>query len=374
MDIFKKDDLNIGETEEIKRKKALIRKSRITSIVSIVACMVAFVVVMAASVGLYIWVDEGIQENAATIANLDAQEANDASATYTQAEMEAKAALLAKEEKQKLLDQLAEGLNSGNTMVETLRPLYEDDLVVVSSGKFHFVPISDKIKKHDYKTENLLISGNEVVYAENGQQISHKGIDVSKYNGAIDWSKVAADGVEFAFIRVGIRGYGAEGRLVADEGFEENIENALSNGIKVGVYFFTQATTEEEAKEEAAFVTELIAPYKIPCPVVVDVEKIDDSEARMNKISVEERTKMVKIFCDEIEKAGYESMIYYNMEMASLMLDLEQLEDYDKWLAYYNKDIYFPYDFKVWQYSDKGRVDGINGDVDLNIAFENIWK
>ena len=85
--------------------------------------------VMAASVALYIWVDEGIQENAATIANLDAQEANDASATYTQAEMEAKAALLAEEEKQKLLDQLAEGLNSGNTMVETLRPLYKDDIV-----------------------------------------------------------------------------------------------------------------------------------------------------------------------------------------------------------------------------------------------------
>lgn len=374
MAIFSKNDLNIGDSAEVKRRKALIRKNKMTSIVSIVGCMVAFIVVMAASVALYIWVDEGIQENAASIANLDAQETNDASATYTQAEMEAKAALLAEEEKQKLLDQLAEGLNSGSTMVETLRPLYKDDIVVVSSGKFHFVPISDKLKKHNYKTENLMVSGDEIVYTENGQATSYKGIDVSKYNGAIDWSKVAADGVEFAFIRVGIRGYGAEGRLVEDEGFEENVENALSNGIKVGVYFFSQATTVEEAIEEAEFVKQIIAPYKIECPVVFDVEKVADSEGRMNKISVEERTQMAITFCEEIEKAGYTPMIYYNMEMAALMLDLEQLEEYDKWFAYYNKDIYFPYDFKIWQYTDKGKVAGIETDVDLNIAFEKIWE
>ena len=374
MAIFSKNDLNIGDSAEVKRRKALIRKNKMTSIVSIVGCMVAFIVVMAASVALYIWVDEGIQENVASIANLDAQETNDASATYTQAEMEAKAALLAEEEKQKLLDQLAEGLNSGSTMVETLRPLYKDDIVVVSSGKFHFVPISDKLKKHNYKTENLMVSGDEIVYTENGQATSYKGIDVSKYNGAIDWSKVAADGVEFAFIRVGIRGYGAEGRLVEDEGFEENVENALSNGIKVGVYFFSQATTVEEAIEEAEFVKQIIAPYKIECPVVFDVEKVADSEGRMNKISVEERTQMAITFCEEIEKAGYKPMIYYNMEMAALMLDLEQLEEYDKWFAYYNKDIYFPYDFKIWQYTDKGKVAGIETDVDLNIAFEKIWE
>lgn len=374
MALFNKSDLNLGDSVVEKRRKALIRKNRMTSIISIVGCMVAFIVVMAASVALYIWVDEGIQENAATIANLDAQETNDASATYTQAEMEAKAALLAEEEKQKLLDQLAEGLNSGNTMVETLRPLYKDDIVVVSSGKFHFVPISDKLKKHDYKTENLMISGDEIVYTENGQVISHKGIDVSKHNGAIDWSQVAADGIEFAFIRVGIRGYGAEGRLVEDEGFEENVESALANGLKVGVYFFSQATTVEEAVEEAEFVKQIIAPYKIECPVVFDVEKIADSEARMNKISVEDRTRMAITFCNEIEKAGYKSMIYYNMEMAALMLDLEQLEDYDKWFAYYNQDIYFPYDFKIWQYTDKGKVAGIDSDVDLNIAFEKIWE
>lgn len=374
-------NLNIDslEAEEKKRRQARVRKNKIVSALSVVGCMLVFILVMAASVGLYIWVDEGIQENAATISNLDAQEANDPTALYTQAEMEEKAALLAEEKTQEamneLLDKLAEGLNSGQTMVETLRPLYPDDLVVVSGGKFNFIPISDTLKKHSYTTENLQIAEDgQISYVENGKVKSYKGIDVSKYNGTIDWEQVAADGVEFAFIRVGIRGYGAEGRLVEDEGFEGNVESALTAGLKVGVYFFSQATTVEEAIEEAEFVKGIIAPYRIECPVVFDVEKINDSEARMNKISVEERTQMAITFCEEMEKAGYKPMIYYNMEMATMMLDLEQLEDYDKWFAYYNQDIYFPYDFKIWQYTDKGSVAGVEGDVDLNIAFEKIWE
>jgi len=367
MELFERDDFEIDEFAAGNRREKNRRKSRRTSVLFMVGCALAFIVVMALCILLYIRVDEGHQEDEETMAN------SEITIMYTQEEMEEKAALLAEEEKQKLLDRLAESLNSGNTVVETLRTLYTDDIVVASDGKYHFIPIKESLKKHNYSTENLLISGQEVAYAENGQTISCKGIDVSKYNGVIDWSQVAADGVEFAFIRVGIRGYGS-GKLVEDEGFEENVESALSNGIKVGVYFFTQATTVEEAREEAEFVKQIIAPYKIECPVVLDVEKVADSEARMNKISKEERTRVVKTFCEEIEKAGYKPMIYHNMEMAVLMLELELLEEYDKWFAYYNKDIYYPYDFKIWQYSDKGRVAGIDGDVDLNIAFEQIWE
>ena len=373
MAILERKDVHIGDLDRQERRRTIRRKNQMNSLVFVVACIAAFAVLLAGAIALYMWVNKEDQASHEAV-NLENQQVSETVRMYTQEEMEAHAALLAEAEKQKLLDQLAEELNSGNTMVQTLRSLYDDHIVVASSGKYHFVPITDAYKKHNYRTENIVISGKELSYVENGQQISHKGIDVSKYNGTIDWSKVAADGVEFAFIRVGIRGYGAEGRLVADEGFEINIENALKNGIKVGVYFFTQATTEDEAREEAAFVADLIAPYKIQCPVVVDVEKIDDSEARMNKISAEERTKMVKIFCQEIEKAGYHSMIYFNMEMAAVMLDLAQLEEYDKWFAYYNKDIYYPYEFKVWQYSDKGTVDGIDGQVDMNISFGEIWK
>ena len=333
MAILDRNDVYIDDSPSMERRKQIRRKNQMTSIAFLAACIAAFVVLIAGVVALFMWVkkDEHIAQEVVT----DSVDQSEVVKMYTQAEMEAKAALLAAEEKQKFLDQMAAELNSGNTMVQTLRSLYEDHLVVASSGKYHFVPITDALKQNDYQTENLVITDKEISYVENGQQISHKGIDVSKYNGEIDWSKVAADGVEFAFIRVGIRGYGAEGRLVADEGFEANIENALKNGIKVGVYFFTQATTEDEAREEAAFVAELIAPYKIQCPVVVDVEKIDDSEARMNKITPEERTQMVKIFCQEIEKAGYHPMIYMNLEMAALMLELDQLEEYDKWFATY---------------------------------------
>lgn len=360
------DILNIDKNSD-GRKKNRLKKDRTTAVMVAAGCVAACALILAVSIGLYKWVTEDSSREAA---NLETPEV----IMYTQEEMEERAAQLAEEKTQELLEQLAEGVNSGQSLVETLRPLYKDKLVVVSSGKYHFVPISDTLKKHSFTNENLQKTPNgELTYVQDGQVITHKGIDVSKYNGVVDWSKVAEDGVEFAFIRAGIRGYGS-GKLVEDEGFEENVESAIKSGIKVGVYFFTQAVTPEEAVEEAQFVKQLIAPYRIECPIVIDVEKVGDSEARMNKISVDERTKAVVAFCQEIQKDGYQPMIYYNMEMAAMMLDLEQLEEYDKWFAYYNKDFYFPYDFKIWQYSDKGRVNGVDGDVDLNIAFEKVWE
>jgi len=362
-------DFDQLDTEPVginRKKKKLVKNPKMIGMIA-VGCVAACALILALGIGLYKWVTEE-REAAEEAVDMDVP------IMYTQEEMEEKAALLAEEKTKELLDQLAQGVNSGQTLVETLRPLYKDKLVVASSGKYHFVPISDTLKKHNLTNENLQKAPNgELTYVQDGKVITHKGIDVSKYNGAVDWSQVAADGVEFAFIRAGIRGYGS-GKLVEDEGFEENVESAITNGIKVGVYFFSQAITPEEAVEEAQFVKQLIAPYRIECPIVIDVEKVSDSQARMNKISVEERTNAVKAFCEEIEKDGYEPMIYYNMEMAALMLDLEQLETYDKWFAYYNQDIYFPYEFKIWQYSDKGRVNGVEGNVDLNIAFEKIWE
>ena len=202
-----------------------------------------------------------------------------------------------------------------------------------------------------------------------GQVVSHKGIDVSKHQGNIDWTKVAADGVEFAFIRVGLRGYGTEGKLVEDEYFEQNIKGALQAGIKVGVYFYSQAITDAELLEEANLVLEKIKPYNVELPIVYDVEKVSGGKGRANDLSVEDRTRLTALFCQTVQDAGYKPMIYHNMEMATLMLDLGQLEQYDKWFAYYNDDLYYPYAYKVWQYTEKGAVDGINEEVDLNIWF-----
>lgn len=273
-----------------------------------------------------------------------------------------------------ILGGIKQSLQNGESVVETLRMFYPDDLVLVSGGKYHFVPVNPALKKNNYDEAclNRLESG-EMQYVEDGVVTSHKGIDVSSHQGDIDWQKVAEDGVEFAFLRAVYRGYGT-GKLVEDAKFEENIEGALNAGIKVGVYVYSQAITEEELLEEANLVLNKIAPYKIECPVVFDVEMVSGADGRMNGLSAEERTNLVTLFCETVKNAGYRPMIYHNMEMGALKVNLQALEDYDKWFAYYNPNFYYPYEYDVWQYSEKGRVNGIEGNVDLNISFVPLWE
>lgn len=300
------------------------------------------------------------------------------SKTYTREELDSKfdqGLILGAEQKEsEILGSIRQRLLEGVSVVETLRSVYPDELVLVSGGKYHFVPINEKLKMNSYEESGLnLLDNGELEYVENGEVVTYKGIDVSKHQGSIDWQKVAADGVEFAFIRVALRGYGT-GKLVEDEYFEQNITGALSAGIKVGVYVYSQAINEAELLEEADLVLRKIAPYKVECPVVYDVEMVSGGDGRMNNLSVEERTRLTKLFCETIQNAGYKPMIYHNMEMGALRIQLEELEEYDKWFAYYNKNFYYPYDYKVWQYSDKGIVNGIQGNVDLNISFVPLWE
>ena len=345
-------------------------------------CLLVLVLVTYVAGILYSWIDSKFQDNAndlaaAAEAGGQTESAAEAARTYTQEEVDALIAEAKQqaedEEENKILSGIRDGLTSGTTMVETLRPYYPNELVVVSNGTFNFVPIRDDLQKNDYVLENLnILEDGEVQYMQDGQVVSHKGIDVSKHQGNIDWTKVAADGVEFAFIRVGLRGYGTEGKLVEDEYFEQNIKGALQAGIKVGVYFYSQAITDAELLEEANLVLEKIKPYNVELPIVYDVEKVSGGKGRANDLSVEERTRLTALFCQTVQDAGYKPMIYHNMEMATLMLDLGQLEQYDKWFAYYNDDLYYPYAYKVWQYSEKGAVDGINEEVDLNIWFGDL--
>lgn len=369
--------------EKRKKKK---KNNTIATILVMFFCVLVLVVVTYLAGMLYMWIDKEFQQSANDIAAAVEQSEREASATvyYTQEEVDAKveaavisAETAAKEETtNEILNGIKEALSGGDTtMVETLRPYYKDELVVVSNGKFNFVPIQKNLKMHDHKEENLqILESGEIQYVLDGQVVSHKGIDVSKHQGKIDWKAVAEDGVEFAFIRVGNRGYGSEGKLLEDERFEDNVEGALEAGIKVGVYFYTQAVNEDELLEEVNLILKKIAPYKIECPVVLDVEKVSGDNGRMNALSPEERTNLTKLFCDSIADAGYKPMLYYNMEMGALMLNVEELEAYDKWLAYYNPDFYYPYDYKIWQYSQAGHVNGIDGEVDLNISFGPIWE
>lgn len=362
-------------------------KRRKMQVLAILICLVILVAVMYGGLTLYTMFQEQVQETGSgNVSGLDLDEngniidAVSNSVVYSQEELDAKVAeaivKAQSEGMEEVLDAIVESMSEGKTPLETVKSLFPDHIVVASGGRYHFVPINYDLAQNQLLTENLnILDSGEIQYMLDGEVISHRGIDVSRFQEAIDWSKVAGDGVEFAFIRVGYRGYGSAGRLVEDEYFEANMNGALEAGIKVGVYFYSQAITEEEAVEEANFVLERIAPYNVECPVVFDVERVTaDEDARMNNITLEERTYVTKIFCQTIENAGYKPMIYHNTEMGALMLDLTELEEYDKWFAAYTNTLYYPYEYKVWQYSDSGRVPGIKGKVDLNICFAPLWE
>lgn len=251
-----------------------------------------------------------------------------------------------------------------------LREFFPENLIYYDEKAYVFAPVLEAVKKHSLKSENFRMNDNgEMEYVENGTVISHKGIDVSKYQGEIDWNKVRADGVEYAFIRLGLRGY-ESGKLVLDEYFEQNMRGANESGVKAGVYFFTQAVTEEEAREEAAFVIENLADFDVPYPVVFDVEMIVGSKGRANTLTQTERTDICIAFCEVIKEAGYIPMIYGNVKCFTKMLDMPRLEEYEKWYAFYDDYMYMPYDVSIWQYTENGTVDGIKGKVDMNIAYK----
>ena len=269
-----------------------------------------------------------------------------------------------------VLDELRERISAGEDISSILRALFVDDIVVGADGRFHFFPINRSLKMHDYETDRFVKEDGILSYTdEDGNVISQKGIDVSRYQTDIDWERVAADGVDFAIIRVGFRG-SSEGGLFLDTYYEANIEGALAAGIDVGVYFFTQALNAEEAIEEAEFVLEHIAGYDIAYPVVIDIEAIHTTNPRTRYMTQDEWTNVAIAFCERIKQAGYTPMIYGNLRSFMIMLDMERLEEYEKWFAFFRTPIYFPYAHSIWQYTEKGRVDGIEGDVDLNVGFK----
>lgn len=234
-------------------------------------------------------------------------------------------------------------------------------------GEEYEVEINPNVPKHTYQPEYFSRDGELLSY-EDDAYTSQLGIDVSHYQGNIDWSQVKSDGYEFAFIRLGYRGY-VTGEICLDRNFYQNIENAQSCGMDVGVYFFSQAISEEEAIEEANFVIQALSEYNLQLPVVYDPESILDDESRTDNISGEQFTKNTIAFCQTIQDAGFKPMIYCNMLWEAYELDLTQLTDYPIWYADYESLPQTPYYFTFWQYSETGTVAGIDAATDLNIRF-----
>ena len=365
------------EYEDIPRKSGKKKKGYGGFIIVIILLFIAVLAAVGAAVYLIFFT------------NFDQNNVNNDKPIYTQAQLdeELQAARLSadqrvseafdsgyEEGRRSTLTSLMENLIATGSSITSLRPFYPDKVIVVSGGTFNFVDIDTSLKLTDLRQEGFVTDADGVMsYVIDGETISHKGIDVSSYQGAIDWNQVKADGVEFAIIRTTLRGYGT-GRLVEDETFTANIEGAMAAGIHVGVYVFSQAITEEEVVEEAQSAIDALAPYGTGIPIVIDVERISGSQGRQDTLTPSERTDMIVKFAEVVSNAGYKPYVYYNTEMSILFVDLTRLEDIPKWYASYSSDFFYPYDIDILQYSATGKVKGINGDVDMDICFKPFWE
>lgn len=280
--------------------------------------------------------------------------------------------------KQDLKNEVLRMFENGDGILKILETVYSEKIVVPDNTGYYFYDIEESLAKHGLDFEKFVYPDSEgedgdeniLTYVEDGVTVK-TGIDVSKFQGNIDWKKVKNDGIEYAFIRCGYRGY-ETGKIVEDEKFEDNIKGCNEVGLDAGIYFFTEAVSEEEAEEEVEFVLDLLEKYEvsIQLPIVVDLEQsANTAKSRTTNISQEDRTKIIIAFCERVKEAGYEPMIYGNLKSHMRMTDIHQLEDYQKWFAYYRTPLRYPYKFEIWQYTAAGSVDGIKGDVDMNIAF-----
>lgn len=195
------------------------------------------------------------------------------------------------------------------------------------------------------------------------------GIDVSEFQREIDWSAVGASEVEFVMIRLGYRGT-TKGQLFLDENFEYNYQGATDAGLSVGVYFFSQATSEEEAREEAQFVLDTLNGRELQYPIAFDWElPVGEGPFRVQGVTGAQAARYGAVFCEEIKAGGYRPVVYSNKYSAYTFFDLDQWKDYDLWYAEYQEQPSLYYNYRMWQYSDEGTVPGISGGVDLNICF-----
>lgn len=195
---------------------------------------------------------------------------------------------------------------------------------------------------------------------------SRLGIDVSTWNGQIDWSQVARSGVSYAIIRAGYRG-SSTGALIRDSAFSRNASGATAAGIRVGIYIFSQATNEAEAVEEASMAVQLASGYHVSLPIFIDVE---GSGGRGDRVSVAQRTANIAAFCRTVENSGYKAGVYANKSWFTHNINVAALTGYHIWLAQYAaKPTYTASRYDIWQYSSSGRISGIKGNVDMNMFY-----
>lgn len=223
------------------------------------------------------------------------------------------------------------------------------------------IPTKPTLPPSPYSPEDFYFDG-EILTSEEIEVAF--GIDVSHHQGVIDWQAVADSGVEFAFIRLGYRGL-TGGALHIDGYAAENLKGAREAGIQLGAYFYSQAVSVEEARQEAAFALEILGDTPLDLPLVFDWEQ----EERTKNVPAEVVTDSAVAFCEAVQQAGYQPMVYFNDYQAEHLMDMTRLEAYPWWLAMYDVSGEFPCRMDFWQYSNTGSVPGIEGNVDMNLMF-----
>ena len=244
----------------------------------------------------------------------------------------------------------------------------------VSEGTFRYSNYwvepfgADQVAPFGYDTAQFALDENGLMAYGDDPGAYEIGVDVSEHKQEIDWQVVADAGIDFAMIRIGGR-LMQSGTIFEDKYFRANLEGAKAAGLKVGVYFFSQALNAEEGLEEAEFVLGLLDGVELDYPVVCDWEYLGGNTARTYGVEPAEITAGIDAFCARVEEASYRGMLYFNAYCGYIKMDLRELTDYDFWYAQYSDVPSYRYHFQMWQYSSSGQVDGIDSDVDLNISF-----
>ena len=248
-----------------------------------------------------------------------------------------------------------------------------EGMVQVSNGMGGLMWITplEELEVAGFRSDDFYPDGEFVNYS-GSEFVALRGIDVSEHQLEIDWDSVREDGVDFAIIRAGYRGYSA-GTLNEDAFFRRNIEESTANGIQVGIYFFSQAVSPAEAREEARYLLGLIEGYQIDLPVFYDWEPVAGvGETRAENVTGEELTEFAIAFCEVIEAGGFEAGVYFYRSLGYFEYQLDRLSDFEFWAAAPGTypDFYYAHGF--WQYSFTAKVKGIEVDTDLDIRFVEI--
>ncbi|MCM1266337.1 MAG: glycoside hydrolase family 25 protein [Bacteroidales bacterium] len=243
-------------------------------------------------------------------------------------------------------------------------------LITNRNGEEEWLLISPYLEKNTLDFTKMEDNAGLKRYMENGRKISYVGADISKHTGKIHFPSLKAAGLDYVMIRLGSRGY-SSGQIALDENFKENIDGALEAGLDVGIYFYSQAITQDEAVQEANFVVQNLEPYrgKVKYPVAFNMGFVSNDQSRIEGLGREDKTTVTLSFLEAVRAAGYVPMVYGDKEWLLKEVDLAKLTDYDIWLSQEEEIPDYPYRYAMWQYNTDGVLNGIDGGADLNICF-----